>query len=59
MKSEITFYRKLSADQRDRIKSHEPTVIVNEDGSFEIHSEEIITPKGNKKSCIPFMIFTG
>lgn len=49
MKSEITFYRKLSADQRDRIKNHEPTVIVNEDGSFEILTEEIITPKGRKK----------
>ena len=49
MKQEITFYRKLTADQRNRIKSHEPTVIVNEDGSFEVQSEEIITPKGRKK----------
>jgi radical SAM protein with 4Fe4S-binding SPASM domain len=49
MKQEITFYRKLTADQRDRIKSHEPTVIVNDDGSFEVHSTEIITPKGRKK----------
>lgn len=48
----VKFYskRQLNQDQQQRIKDHQPSVVVNDDGSFDVKSNRIITPKGIEKT---------
>jgi len=45
----IRFVKDMNDMQKKRIKDHQATVTFDDDGQFQIHSEQIITPSGKDK----------
>lgn len=45
----FNFEKNLNDIQKKRLKDHEASVTVDENGEFEIHSERIVTPSGKDK----------
>jgi uncharacterized protein len=54
--STVSFQKNLNDLQKKRLTDHKASIIIHQDGQFQVHSENIITPKGldkvNKKISV-------